>query len=173
LVTVSDGERLKRGSLTAEERAKLAVEAWQLMDTQDMSSRSISRKWQAEGRGYISHVSITKWVNHVRRQEKILDLYESEQVRLTQLGKLEHYQEATRAAMDAGEIPFDVGMKLLLSLSKEISRLTDAAKTPTNRVEFDGTVTTHPDMALLEELHKVTLHEQEMEDLEANDGLMD
>jgi hypothetical protein len=169
-VTVSDGERLKRGSLTAEERAKWAVEAWQLMDTQDMSSRSISRKWQREHGVYVSHVSITKWVNDVRRQEKVLDLYESEQVRLTQLGKLEHYQEATRAAMDHGEIPFDSGMKLLISLSKEISRLTDAAKTPTDQIEI---TTAHPDMAILEELRKVTQHEKEMEELEANDGLMD
>jgi hypothetical protein len=171
---VSDGERLKRGSLTAEERAKWAVEAWRLMDTQDMTSRSISRKWQAEHDGfYVSHVTITKWVNEVRRQEKVLDLYESEHSRLTQLGKLEHYQEATRAAMDTGEIPFDVGMKLLLSLSKEISRLTNAAVAPTNKTEFSVTDAVHPDMALLEELRKVTQHEQEMEEMESNDGLMD
>lgn len=171
-MTVSDGERLKRGSLTAEERAKWAVQAWQLMDTQDMSSRSISRKWQAEHGIYVSHVSITKWVNDVRRQEKVLDIYAAEHVRLTQLGKLEHYQEATRTAMEGGEIPFDVGMKILLSLSKEISRLTNAAVAPTNKVEV-STEAAHPDMALLEELHRVTQHEKDMEDLEANDGLMD
>jgi hypothetical protein len=172
-VTVSDGERLKRGSLTAEERAEWAVKAWQLMDTQDMTSRSISRKWQAEHGFYVSHVSITKWVNEVRRQEKVLDLYETEQSRLTQLGKLEHYQEATRAAMDAGEIAFDVGMKLLLSLSKEISRLTNAAVAPTSKVEFSATEQVHPDMALLEELRKVTEHEKKTEEREADDGLMD
>lgn len=172
-MTVSDGERLKRNSLTPEERARWAVEAWRLMDTQDMSPRSISKKWKAEHDFYVSHVTITKWINDVRRQEKVLDNYEAEQVRLTQLGKLEHYQEATRAAMDTGEIPFDVGMKLLLSLSKEISRLTNAAVAPTNKTEFSVSETVHPDMALLEELKRVTEHEREMEEHEANDGLMD
>jgi len=170
-VTVSDGERLKRGSLTAEERAQWAVKAWHLMDTQDMSPRSISRKWAAEG-FYVSHVTINKWVNHVRRQEKVLDLYESEQVRLTQLGKLEHYQEATRAAMDGSEIPFDVGMKLLLSLSKEISRLTNAAVAPTTKYEVT-TESAHPDLAIMEELRKLAEHENETEEKEAGDGLMD
>jgi hypothetical protein len=172
-VTVSDGERLKRGSLTAEERAELAVEAWQLMDTQDMGSRSISKKWQAERKIYVSHVTIVKWVNDVRRQEKVLDIYAAEHVRLTQLGKLEHYQESTRAAVERAEIPFDVGMKLLLSLSKEISRLTNAAVAPTNKTEFSVAETAHPDMAILEELRRVTEHEQEMEEMESNDGLMD
>jgi hypothetical protein len=172
-VTVSDGERLKRNSLTAEERAEWAVKAWLLLDTQDMTLRSISKKWLAEHDFYVSHVTIGKWVNEVRRQEKILDLYESEQTRLTQLGKLEHYQEATRAAMDSGEIPFDVAMKLLLSLSKEISRLTNAAVAPTSKVEITETERAHPDMALLEELRKVTEHEKRMEEREANDGLMD
>lgn len=171
-MTVSDEKRLKRGSLTDEERARWAVKAWQLMDEQDMTPRSISRKWVADHDFYVSHVTILKWVNWVRRQEKILDLYESEQVRLTQLGKLENYQEATRTAMEAGEIPFDVGMKLLLSLSKEISRLTNAAVAPTNKYEVTSEAV-GPDMALLEELKRVTQHEAEMEEMEANDGLMD
>lgn len=170
-MTVSDGERLKRGSLTDEERAKWAVKAWQLMDERDMTSRSISRKWAAEG-FYVSHVTITKWVNWVRRNEKILDLYEAEQSRLTQLGKLENYQEATRTAMEAGEIPFDTGMKLLIQLSREISRLTNAAVAPTTKYEVT-TETVGPDMVLMEELRKVTQHEAEMEEHEANDGLMD
>lgn len=171
-MTVSDGERLRRGSLTPEERAEWAVKAWQLMDTQDMTARSISKKWVTEHGFYVSHVTILKWVNDVRRQEKVLDLYESEQVRLTQLGKLEHYQEATRAAIEAGEIPFDAGMKLLIQLSKEISRLTNAAVAPTTKYEVT-TEPAHPDIALLEELRRVTQHEQETEEMENSDGLME
>jgi len=171
-VTVSDGERLRRGSLTAEERATWAVKAWRLADKFGLSFRAIEEKWEREEGFRVSHVSLRRWASDVRTQSKILELYEPAQVRLDLLGKYERNYEATQAAMDAGEIPFDVGMKLLLGISRDIAKLTNAAVMPTSRVEH--VIEEHrPDAAILEELRRVTQHEQEMEEMESNDGLMD
>lgn len=171
-MTVSDGERLRRGSLTAEERAVWAVKAWRLTDKFGLSFRAIEEKWAREDNFLVSHVTIRKWVNEARTQAKILELYEPAQVRLDLLGKYERNYEATQAAMDAGEIPFDVGMKLLLGISRDIAKLTNAPVAPTNRVEVT-TTEVRPDAAILEELRKVAEHEKEMEEMERNDGLMD
>lgn len=170
-MTVSDGERLRRGSLTAEERAEWAVKAWRLVDKFGLSFRAIEEKWAKEG-FLVSHVTIRRWVNDARTQAKILELYEPAQVRLDLLGKYERNYEATQAAMDAGEVGFDVGMKLLLGISRDIAKLTNAPVAPTNRVEVT-TTEVRPDAAILEEVRRVTEHEAEMEEMEANDGLMD
>lgn len=172
-MTVSDGERLRRGSLTAEERAVWAVKAWQLADKFNMSYRQIEERWAAEHGFRVSHVTIRKWVNDARAQSKILELYEPAQVRLDLLGKLERYQEAIQAAMDAGDIDFADGMKMLIQVGRDIAKLTNAPVAPTTKHEFTATEAARPDMALLEELRKVTQHEKEMEEMEANDGLMD
>jgi cell division FtsZ-interacting protein ZapD len=171
-VTVSDGERLKRGSLTDEERAKWAVKAWRLNDKFGMSFRAIEDKWAAEG-FLVSHVTIRKWVNDARTQSKILELYEPAQVRLELLGQLERYRDAIQAAMDNTEIEFDVGMKMLLGVADRISKLTNAPVTPTNRTEIVDVEKAMPNAALMEELRKVTEHDNQTEEREANDGLMD
>jgi hypothetical protein len=171
-VTVSDGERLRRGSLTAEERAEWAVKAWRLVDKFGLSFRAIEEKWAREEGFLVSHVTIRRWVNEARTQAKILELYEPAQVRLDLLGKYERNYEATQAAMDAGEIAFDVGMKLLLGISRDIAKLTNAPVQPTSRVEH--VIEEHrPDAAILEELRRVAESEREMEEMEANDGLLD
>jgi len=172
-VTVSDGERLRRGSLTAEQRAEWAVKAWRLSDKFNMSYRAIEEKWAAEENFHVSHVTIRKWVNDARDQAKILELYEPGQVRLDLLGKLERYQESIQAALDAGEIDFDVGMKMLLGVVDRIAKLTNAPVTPTSKLEVSAPEKVSPNMALLEELRRVTEHERETEEREANDGLMD
>lgn len=172
-MTVSDGERLKRGSLTAEERAAWAVKAWRLTDKFGLSYRAIEEKWEREENFRVSHVTIRKWVNEARTQSKILELYEPAQVRLELLGQLERYRDAIQAALDAGEIEFDVGMKMLLGVADRISKLTNAPVAPTSQVEISTADKARPDMALLEELRKVTEHEKSTEEREANDGLMD
>jgi hypothetical protein len=172
-VTVSEEGRLHRGSLTAEERAEWAVKAWELIDEQDMSFRDIQRKWMAEHGFYVSHVTIRKWVNQVRREEKLLELYEAEDVRLGLLGKYENYQRSIRAAMDTGELDFEPGMKLLLSVAKEIAKLANAAVAPTNKVEVTGDAgQLSPNLALFNELQRaVNAHEHKTRDMEENDGL--
>lgn len=172
-MTVSEDGRLHRGSLTAEERAKWAVKAWELVDELDMSFRDIQRKWVAEHGFYVSHVTIRRWVNEVRREEKILEMYEAEDVRLTLLGKYENYQRSIRAAMDTGEVDFEPGMKLLLSVAKEIAKLANAAVAPTNKVEVTGDVAAvAPNLALFAELKRaVNAHEHQTKDMEENDGL--
>lgn len=172
-MTVSEDGRLHRGSLTAEERAKWAVQAWELVDEQDMSFRDIQRKWLAEHGFYVSHVTIRKWVNEVRREEKILEEYEAEDVRLTLLGKYENYQRSIRAAMSTGEVEFEPGMKLLLSVAKEIGKLANAAVAPTNKVEVTGDAAgLSPNLALFNELQRaVRSHESRTKDMEENDGL--
>lgn len=171
-MTVSDGERLKRGSLTAEERAEWAVKAWRLNDKFGMSFRAIEDKWAAEG-FLVSHVTIRKWVNEARTQSKILELYEPAQVRLELLGQLERYRDAIQAAMDNCEIEFDVGMKMLLGVADRISKLTNAPVAPTNRMEIVDVEKAMPNAALMEELRKVTEHDKQTEEREANDGLLD
>jgi hypothetical protein len=171
-VTVSEEGRLHRGSLTAEERARLAVEAWELMDQHDMSLRSIQAKWKTERDLYVSHVTIRKWVNDVRRQEKVLEEYGAEDVRLTLLGKLERYQESIRAAMDTGEVDFEPGMKLLLAVARDLAKLTNAAVAATSKVEITNADTVSPNMAVLNELTRaVAAHNERTKDMEETDGL--
>jgi hypothetical protein len=172
-VTVSEDGRLHRGSLTAEERAKWAVKAWELVDEHEMSPRSISRKWVEDHGFYVSHVTIRRWINDVRREEKLLDEYGAEDVRLGLLGKYERYQECIKAAMDTGELDFEPGMKLLLSVAKEIAKLANAAVAPTNKVEVTGDAgQLSPNLALFNELQQsVTAHERRTKDMEENDGL--
>jgi hypothetical protein len=172
-VTVSDGERLKRGSLTDEERAKWAVEAWRLNDKFGLSFRAIEEKWAREKNFVVSHVTIRRWVNEARTQSKILDLYEPAQVRLELLGQLERYRDAIQAALDAGEVDFDVAMKMLLGVADRISKLTNAPVAPTGRMEIVAPEQATPNLALLEEIRKLEEHEREKEEREANDGLMD
>jgi hypothetical protein len=170
-VTVSEDGRLHRGSLTAEERAKWAVKAWRLIDEEDMTFRSIQQKWMDEHNFYVSHVTIRKWVNLVRREEKVLEEYDAEDVRLTLLGKLEHYQESIREAMRLGDIDFEPGMKMLLSVVRDMSKLANAAVAATNKLEITGTDVAPP-MAMLAELRRsVDEHAAKTKDMEENDGL--
>lgn len=172
-MTVSEEGRLHRGSLTAEERAEWAVKAWRLIDEQDMTFRQIQRKWMDEHNFYVSHVTIRKWVNDVRREEKVLEQYEAEDSRLTLLGKLEHYQSSIRAAMDTGEIDFEPGMKMLLAVARDIAKLTNAAVAPTNKVEVTGDAgSIAPNMAVFAALRRdVAEHEDRTRRMEENDGL--
>ena len=169
-MTVSDGERLKRGSLTPEERSRWAVKAWRLADRGNMSFRQIEDHFAAEG-FLVSHVTIRKWVNDARAQASILELYEASQVRMDLLGKLEHYRDSIQAAMDTGELEFEPGMKLLLGVTDRISKLTNAPVSPTTKYEITGVEQPMPDMVLLEELRKAKEHAKKMAEMEGNDGL--
>lgn len=170
-MTVSDGERLKRGSLTAEERAQWAVKAWRLADTANMSFRQIEAKFARDENFIVSHVTIRKWVNEAREQAKILELYEAAQVRLDLLGKLEAYRDSIQAAMDHGEIGFEAGMKLLLGVTDRIAKLTNAPVAPVSKVEVDDRRDQPLDVAILEELKKAKDHARRMAEMEERDGL--
>jgi hypothetical protein len=170
-VTVSEDGRLHRGSLTAEERAKWAVKAWRLIDEEDMTFRAIQQKWMDEHGFYVSHVTIRKWVNLVRREEKVLEEYDAEDVRLTLLGKLEHYQASIRAAMTNGEVDFEPGMKMLLAVARDLAKLTNAAVAATSKLEITG-ADVAPPMAMLAELRRsVDEHATRTKDMEDSDGL--
>lgn len=170
-MTVSDGERLRRGSLTNEERAQWAVKAWRLADRGNMSFRQIEEHFARTEGFIVSHVTIRKWVNEARNQAAILELYEASQVRLDLLGKLEHYRDSIQAAIDTGEIGFEPGMKLLLGVTDRISKLTNAPVAPTSKVEVTTASDVSPNMVLLQELKKASDHAKKMAEMEENDGL--
>jgi transposase len=172
-VTVSDGKRLKPHSLTDSERAKWAAEAWYLNERQNMSSRSIAKKWADEQGFHVSHVTIIKWINEAREQAQVLDLFGPAQVRAGQLGRLENYLEQLLAAVQNQEIDTDVGFKLIHQYEALLTKISGSAAPVKSQVEVTTTDRAHPDMALLEELRRVTQHEKHMEEREANDGLMD
>lgn len=172
-MTVSDGERLRRGSLTPEEKAKWQAEAWYLMDRQKLGSRSIQKKWEREHEFYVSHVTILKWVNEAREQAEILKLFGPAQVRAGQLGRIEDYLEHLWATVQTGEMPPDIGFKLIHQYESLLTKVSGSAAPTRSQVEITTGEKAHPDLALLEELRKLGEHEKQMEEMESNDGLMD
>lgn len=168
-MTVSDGERLKPHSLTAEERAELTAMAWHWNETELLSTRSIAKRIYERKKIRVSHVWVAKALNDARAQAKILDLYGPAQVRAGQIGRIEQYLEVLHAAVQAGEIAVDVGHKLILDAEKVLMKLTGSAA-PT-RVEVSEAERPTPDMVLLEELRKAKEHAKRMAEMEENDGL--
>lgn len=174
-MTVSDGKRLRRRTardLTPEEKAKWQAEAWYLADREKMGSRSISSKWAAEHDLHVSHMTIINWINEARQQAKVLELFGPAEVRAGQLLRIEDYLEHLWAAVQNNEFPADVGFKLIHQYESLLTKVSGSAAPVKSQLEI-VTEQARPDMALLEELRKVTQHEQHMEEREANDGLMD
>jgi hypothetical protein len=170
---VSDGERLRRGSLAPEEKAKWQAEAWYLMDRQKLGSRSISKKWAAEHDFHVSHVTILKWVNEAREQAEILKLFGPAQVRAGQLGRIEDYLEHLWTAVQTGEMPPDVGFKLIHQYESLLTKVSGSAAPTRSQLEITSAERAHPDTLLLEELRKFAEQEEKMKEMESNDGLMD
>lgn len=168
-MTVSDGERLKPHSLTAEERARLAALAWQWHETELLSTRSIAKRLEEREGIRVSHVWVAKALNNARDQAKILELYGPAQVRAGQIGRLEQYLEMLHAAVQANEIALDVGMKLIHNNETLLMKLTGSAAA--TRIEVAEAERPTPDMMLLEELRKATEHAKRTAEMEENDGL--
>lgn len=170
-MTVSDGERLKPHSLTAEERARLAAIAWHWHETELLSTRSIAKRLAEREGVRVSHVWVAKALNEAREQAKILELYGPAQVRAGQIGRIEQYLEVLHAAVQAGEIGVDVGHKLILETEKLLTKVTGSAVVPVSKVEVTEVDRPTPNMALLEELKKAKDHARRMAEMEENDGL--
>lgn len=172
-MTVSDGERLRPHSLTAETKARLGALAWRWHETELLSTRTIAKRILEREGIRVSHVWVAKALNEARKQAKILKLYGPAQVRAGQIGRLEQYLEMLHAAIQANDIAFDAGMKLIHDNEKILMKLTgSAAEGPVRQLEVTVEKVS-PNMALLEELRKVTEHEAEMDEMEATDGLLD
>lgn len=172
-MTVSDGGRLRPHSLTTEQRAHLAALAWHWHETELLSTRSIAKRIEEREGIRVSHVWVAKALNDARDQAKILELYGPAQVRAGQIGRIEQYLEVLHAAVQAGEIDLDVGMKLIHANETLLMKVTGSAAPTRSQVEITQPEKVSPNMALLEELRKVAEQEKEMEEMEANDGLMD
>lgn len=172
-MTVSDGERLKPHSLTAETRARLGAMAWHWNETELLSTRSIAKRILEREGIRVSHVWVAKALNEARDQAKILELYGPAQVRAGQIGRLEQYLEMLHAAVQAGPgaggIAFDVGMKLIHDNEKILMKVTGSAALPNGSGDPADRPT--PDMLFLEEMRKARDQARRMAQMEENDGL--
>jgi len=169
-VTASDDGRLKPWSLTVEERARLGALAWHWNETELLSTRSIAKRLHEREGIRVSHVWVAKALNEARDQAKILELYGPAQVRAGQIGRIEQYLEVLHAAVQTREIALDVGHKLIFDAEKILMKLTGSGA-PTRVEVADERERPTPDMALLEELRKVTQHDERTAQMEENDGL--
>jgi hypothetical protein len=162
-----DGERLKPHAFTDAERAELAAKAWHWHETEMLSTRSIAARILEREGIRVSHVWVAKALNEAREQAKILELYGSAQTRAGQIGRFEQYLENMHAAVQANDIPFDVGYKLILQTETLLTKITGSAAA----TKVEVTERAAPNMMLLEELRKAADHAKRTRDMEENDGL--
>jgi hypothetical protein len=144
--------------------------AWQWNETELLSTRSISKRFEEREGLRVGHVTVATWLNEAREQAKILELYGPAQVRAGQIGRLEQYLETLHAAMQSGEIGVDVGHKMILQVETLLTKVTGSAA-PAKVEVSDTRERPTPDMALLDELRKAKEHAKLMEEMEDSDGL--
>jgi hypothetical protein len=159
--------------MAADQRAKLAAEAWALRDRQGMSVRQIADRFQKQGH-QVSHMTVHRMLKEAYEQAQFLDLVGPAESRAGAIGRFDTYIEKILTAIDTGEQDFEKGMKLVLAAEQMLMKLTGSAMP--SRMEVtgaDGEAIT-PNMAVLNELRRsVDEHARRTKDMEENDGLDD
>jgi hypothetical protein len=191
-VTVSEDGRPRRPRFSAdeEERAALGDEAWALQD-RGKGLRTIQRMFNERGIP-ISHATVAELISEAQDRAKFLDYVGPAQSRAASIGRLGaalerqiETIESHAAALQTGELGgrdldydkaaavLDKAMARYVQLEQLWVKVTGAAMPTRNQLDINVPEKATPDRALLDELRKVTQHEREMEEMEANDGLMD
>lgn len=135
-MTVGDEAQVGRPRMSVERKAKLGVEGWRLKD-QGMSFRGIAAKFTKRG-DEISHTQVARLVKEAQEASQFLDLVGPAETRANQLGYLDGAIEKTEAAIEAGDVDFEPGMKLLIQLIKLQKDISGSAMPSRLQVETTG-----------------------------------
>lgn len=169
-MTVGDEAQVKRPRMSPEKRAALGGEAWRLMDTENMSSRTIADKFTKRG-DPVSHVTVIEMVKEARVRAKYLDLVAPAELRAGQLGRFETYLEEVRAQIKTGLLDPDKGWSLIATFERLLMTVGGSAMPSRVQVESTGDAPT-PNMATMRAFAEaVDDYDQRKQQIQATDGL--
>lgn len=169
-MTVGDDAQVKRPRMSPEKRARLGAEAWRLLDTQNMSCRTIADKFTARG-DPVSHETVRTLIKEAREAAKFLDLITPAELRAGHIGRFEIYLEEVKAQIKTGVLDPDKGWGLIAKFERLLMDV-GGSKMPTRlQVENTGDRPT-PNMAVLREFAaELDRIDRTREQIQANDGL--
>lgn len=136
-MTVGDDAQVKRPRMSPEKRARLGVEAWKLLDTQNMSCRTIADKFTARG-DPVSHETVRTLIKEAREAAKFLDLVAPAELRAGHIGRFEIYLEELRAQVKAGILEPDKGWDLIAKFERLLMQVGGSAMPARMQVETSG-----------------------------------